>query len=143
MHTPGIFHIPCICHTYSIHIAFILRITRIFHAYYFHIPYIFQASEPGTVFHVIPSAPPSPRAHSLPLSHVAFACTSRVATCSDLGQDGRHIFGSISMRTDSTQGSFNGHCKLAQELNISCKRCRMYSELFSFLWQLLLWGGRV
>ena len=88
MHTPGIFHIPCICNTYSIHIAFILHITRIFDAYYFHIPYIFQASEPGTVFHVIPSAPPSPRAHSLPLSHVAFACTSRVATCSDLGQDG-------------------------------------------------------
>ena len=50
------------------------------------------------------------------------------------------IFGSISMRTDSTQGSFNGHCKLAQELNISFKRCPMYSELFSFLWWLLFWG---
>ena len=136
-------HMQYIFHSYCIQITYYANFPCILLSYSIHIPYIFQASEPGTVFHVIPSAPPSLGAHSLPLSHVAFACTSRVATCSDLGQDGRHIFGSISMRTDSIQGSFNGHCKLAQELNISCKRCPMYSKLFGFLWQLLLWRGRV
>ena len=76
--------IPCVLHgapCYSIHIPCIL------HSYSMHMPYIFQASAPGTVFHVIPSAPRSPRANSLPLPHGAFACTSRVVTCSDLGQD--------------------------------------------------------
>ena len=66
--------------------AFIISLIT-FILYPMHIPCIFQASEPGTVFHVIPSAPPSPRANSLPLPHGAFACTSRVVTCSDLGQD--------------------------------------------------------
>ena len=70
-------HIPCVLHA----------VPYICHAYYINPPCIFQASEPGTVFHVSPSAPPPPRANSSPLSHGAFACTSRVVTCSDLGQD--------------------------------------------------------
>ena len=161
-------HMQYIFHSYCIHITYYTNIPCILLSYSIHIPYIFQASEPGTVFHVIPSAPPSPRANSLPLPHVAFACTSRVATCSDLGQDGRQrliltfwdtrsmhipfIFLAYSMHTLFVHIPFtfhaysmhsNGYCKLARELNMSCKRCRMYSELFSFLWQLLLWGGRV
>ena len=132
MHTPGIFHIPCICHTYSIHIAFILRITRIFHAYYFHIPYIFQASEPGPVFHVIPSAPPSPRANSLPLPHVAFACTSRVATCSDLGQDGRQRL--ILTFLGYTLHSYSMHIPFicfAYSMHIPCILCSCMFHSYS------------
>ena len=111
-------------------------------SYSMHIPYIFQASEPGTVFHVIPSAPPSPRAHSLPLSHVAFACTSRVATCSDLGQDGRQrliltflapsrcartVHKAVSMGTANLRKSWTYHANVAEWI-IDCSGfCGSYS----------------